>query len=116
MEERVAVLQEYFSSCGRPAPCAPKKLTVAHYTAFSPCYRYAAADLVAKLDGKAEIVRMLAYRLYTVCERKKRAHEALSYNGLVQSWPEIIRLAREDGKMQHSQAEIFEPAISHGHN
>jgi len=34
-----------------------------------------------------EIARELAYRLYTVCERKKRAAEALSYNGLVQSWP-----------------------------
>jgi len=30
-----------------------------------------------------------------VCERKKRAAEVLAYNGLVQSWPEIIRLARE---------------------
>ena len=39
-----------------------------------------------------------AYRLYTLCERKKRAQEALSYNGLVQSWPEITRLAREGGK------------------
>ena len=29
------------------------------------------------------------------CERKKRATEALAYNGLVQSWPEITRLARE---------------------
>ena len=29
------------------------------------------------------------------CERKKRATEALSYNGLVQSWPEIQRLAGE---------------------
>ena len=57
----------------------------------------AAAALVAKLGAKAEIARELAYRLYTVCERKKRAAEALSYNGLVQSWPEITRLAREDG-------------------
>jgi putative DNA methylase len=54
-----------------------------------------AAGLVAKLGTKAEIARELAYRLYTVCERKKRAAEALSYNGLVQSWPEITRLARE---------------------
>ena len=30
-------------------------------------------------------------------ERKKRASEALSYNGLVQSWPEIARLARDRG-------------------
>ena len=34
---------------------------------------------------QAEIARELAYRLYTLCERKKRAAEALSYNGLVQS-------------------------------
>ena len=58
----------------------------------------AAAELVAKMGSKAEISRELAYRLYTVCERKKRAQEALSYNGLVQSWPEITRLAREVGK------------------
>ena len=55
----------------------------------------AAAKLVAKLGTKAEVARELAYRLYTLCERKKRAAEALSYNGLVQSCPEIMRLARE---------------------
>jgi putative DNA methylase len=55
----------------------------------------AAAALVAKLGGKAEIARELCYRLYTLCERKKRAAEALAYNGLVLSWPEITRLARE---------------------
>ena len=52
---------------------------------------------MAKLGSKAEIARELCYRLYTLCERKKRAAEALSYNGLVQSWPEITRLAREEG-------------------
>jgi putative DNA methylase len=65
----------------------------------------AAAELVIKLGGKAEIARELAYRLYTVCERKKRAQEALSYNGLVQSWPEITRLARSGA--QASQTELF---------
>jgi putative DNA methylase len=54
----------------------------------------AAALLVAKLGVKAEVARELAYRLYNVCERKKRATEALSYNALVQSWPEISRLSR----------------------
>ena len=53
-----------------------------------------AADLVAKLGGLAETARELCYRLYTVCERQKRATDALSYNGLVQSWPEITRLAQ----------------------
>ena len=55
----------------------------------------AAAELVSVLGGVAEVARELAYRLYTICERKKRAPEALSYNALVQSWPEISRLARE---------------------
>jgi putative DNA methylase len=58
----------------------------------------AAADLVAKLGSKAETARELAYRLYVLCERKKRAAEALSYNGLVQSWPEIQRLTQETRK------------------
>ena len=67
----------------------------------------AAAKLAGKLGSQAEISRELAYRLYTVCERKKRAAEALSYNGLVQSWPEIMRLAREGGKPRSAQRELF---------
>jgi putative DNA methylase len=66
----------------------------------------AAAPLVARLGSKAEIARELAYRLYTVAERKKRATEALSYNGLVQSWPEITRLARETGRVS-PQGSLF---------
>ncbi len=57
-----------------------------------------AAKLVAKLGTKAETARELCYRLYTLCERKKRAAEALSYNALVQSWPEISRLAADERK------------------
>ncbi|TAH38053.1 MAG: DUF1156 domain-containing protein [Planctomycetota bacterium] len=67
----------------------------------------AAAALVAKLGSKAEAARELAYRLYSLCERKKRAAEALAYNGLVQSWPEIARLAREGGKPRAEQAALF---------
>jgi putative DNA methylase len=65
----------------------------------------AAADLVAKLGTRAETARELAYRLYTVCERKKRA-DALAYNGLVRSWPEIARLAR-----QAPRAATLQPAL-----
>jgi putative DNA methylase len=54
-----------------------------------------AADLLAALGPQADIARELAYRLYTVCERKKRAAEALAYNSLVQSWPEMARLSQE---------------------
>ncbi len=68
----------------------------------------AAADLVSKLGSKAEVARELAYRLYALCERKKRAPEALSYNALVQSWPEIMRLAREGGIPRPAQTAMFE--------
>lgn len=54
-----------------------------------------AAELAAKLGSHADTARELAYRLYVMCERKRRAQEALAYNALVQSWPEIQRLARE---------------------
>jgi putative DNA methylase len=70
----------------------------------------AAAELVAILGSKAETARELAYRLYTICERKKRAQEALSYNALVQSWPEITRLAAEEPSARAQQAAMFEQA------
>ncbi len=56
----------------------------------------AAARVVAQLGAAADIARELAYRLYTLCERKRRAAEALSYNSLVQSWPEIANLSRQE--------------------
>ena len=69
----------------------------------------AAAALVAKLGSKAETARELAYRLYTICERKKRAAEALQYNGLVQSFPEITRLASGGTAVsQWGQGGLFE--------
>jgi len=67
----------------------------------------AAAELVAKLGARAETARELAYRLYTICERKKRAAEALAYHGLVQSWPEIVRLAQESGKLAGAEPDLF---------
>jgi putative DNA methylase len=60
------------------------------------------------LGSQAEVARELAYRLYTLCERKKRAQEALSYNAIVQSLPEITRLARETSKPQSQQKSLFE--------
>jgi len=67
----------------------------------------AAATLVTKLGSQAEAARELCYRLYTVSERKKRAADALSYNALVQSWPEITRLAREGGPSTTVQSALF---------
>jgi putative DNA methylase len=64
-----------------------------------------AAALLQRLGGLAETARELAYRLYSIAERKGRAAEALSYNSLVQSWPEIARLARQGAPVQ--QPELF---------
>ena len=54
----------------------------------------AAARLVRRLGGVAGTARELAYRLYAVAERRSRAAQALSYNALVRSWPEVARLAQ----------------------
>ena len=45
--------------------------------------------------------------LYTLCERKKRATEALSYNALVQSFPEILRIAAAGPKPAQAQQTSF---------
>ena len=71
----------------------------------------AAAELAAQLGGKAEVARELCYRLYTSCERKKRAAEALSYNSLVRSWPEITRLV---GTRSPEQGALFDNADADG--
>src|SRR5205807_9026541 len=52
-----------------------------------------AAELLRRVGGLGETARELAYRLYSLCERKKWAQEALAYNSLVASWPEIARLS-----------------------
>ena len=67
-----------------------------------------AAKIVEGLGGTAETARELCYRLYTLCDRKKRSAEALSYNSLVQSWSEITRLARSARTEQ--QVELFDDA------
>jgi putative DNA methylase len=54
---------------------------------------HAAAELLARLGGKAEPARELAYRLYTICERKGWAQDALGYNMLVVAWPRLKQLA-----------------------
>jgi putative DNA methylase len=50
-----------------------------------------AADLLRRVGGLGDAARELAYRLYTVSERRGWAQEALAYNSLVVAWPEIAR-------------------------
>lgn len=56
----------------------------------------AAADLLRRVgSGLSETARELAYRLFSICERKGWAQEALAYNALVAAWPEITRLVAQ---------------------
>jgi putative DNA methylase len=48
-----------------------------------------AAKLYAALLAKIEAARQLAYRLYTLCERKGWAEDARAYNELVTGWSGI---------------------------
>jgi len=57
----------------------------------------AAGELLARMPEKAEPIRQLAYRLYTLCERKGWAQEALLYNGLITSWHAILEASHEIG-------------------
>ena len=66
-----------------------------------------AAELLAGLGGMGEVARDLTYRLYSLCERKKWAQEALAYNTLVTSWPELSRLAAQMlAEPQHMQGTL----------
>ncbi len=56
-----------------------------------------AGALLRQVGGLAEPARDLAYRLYSVCERTKRAQSALAFNRLITSWPDIARAAAGPG-------------------
>lgn len=48
-----------------------------------------AAQLYAETISKAEAARQLAYRLYTLCERRSWAEDARAYNDVVTGWSGI---------------------------
>lgn len=56
-----------------------------------------AGALLARMPEKQEAIRQLAYRLYTLCERQKRAEEARAYNELIASWPAIVEESTKAG-------------------
>lgn len=57
----------------------------------------AVGALLARMPARAEPIRALAYRLYTLCERKGWADEARAYNELVTAWSAIEQAAGEAG-------------------
>ena len=65
----------------------------------------AAGALLARMPARAEPMRALAYRLYTLCERKGWAEEARAYNELVTAWSSIEQ-ASADAGIVGSQAKL----------
>lgn len=57
----------------------------------------AAGELLAGMPARADQVRNLAYRLYTLCERKGWADEARGYNELITSWTGVETASHEAG-------------------
>jgi len=68
----------------------------------------ASGALLAALGGKAEAVRQLAYRLYTLCERLGQAEDARAYNELITSWTGIESAANSMPKPADPQGRLFE--------
>lgn len=60
----------------------------------------AAGALLARMPDQAEAIRALAYRLYTLCERKSWAEDARAYNELVAAWNGIEQAAGESGVVE----------------
>lgn len=65
----------------------------------------AAGSLLARMPTRAEPIRALAYRLFTLCERKGWAEEARAYNELVSAWSGIEQ-ASADAGIKGSQAQL----------
>jgi putative DNA methylase len=70
-----------------------------------------AAEVLASVASKTEAIRQLAYRLYTLCERRGLTEDARAYNEIITGWSGIesaaLRISRpeqrslfEDGETQ----------------
>jgi putative DNA methylase len=57
----------------------------------------AAGALLARMPARAEPIRALAYRLYTLCERLGKAEDARAYNELIGAWSGIESAAQDTG-------------------
>jgi putative DNA methylase len=65
-----------------------------------------AGKVLAVVQSKSEAVRQLAYRLYTLCERKGFAEDARAYNELVSSWSAIESASVQEPK-RNEQLKLF---------
>lgn len=69
----------------------------------------ACAKLVAgALGGKADDAKTLAYRLFTIADKKNWQQEAFAYNSLVTAWPEIQSKAAQLAAEAPTQGTLFD--------
>ncbi len=68
----------------------------------------AVASLTAEmLGGNAEAAKDLAYRLFTIADRKHWNAEAYAYNNLVSAWPDVQSRAAEVRRAAPKQETLF---------
>ncbi len=67
----------------------------------------AAGNQLKAVSAQGEAVRQLAYRLYTLCERKGWAEDARAYNELITSWTGIESMAGVFS-IEPAQGKLFE--------
>ncbi len=102
--------RDEFSSDWNPATA--KRLTVWEVTqrliqALQEQGDVGAAAILDHVGAYGEVARDLAYRLYTICERKKWADEALAYNSLVVEWSDISGAVERRRRTTAEQAPLF---------
>ena len=66
-----------------------------------------AAKILASATSKAEAARQLAYRLYTLCERRSWAEDARAYNDVVNGWSGIESAAAKVEVRKERQQSLF---------
>lgn len=64
--------------------------------------------LVGALGGKADGAKALAYRLFTIADKKNWQQEAFAYNSLVTAWPEIQSKAAQLAVERPMQDSLFD--------
>jgi putative DNA methylase len=57
-----------------------------------------AGAMLGRLSDKSDAIRSLAYRLYTLCERKGWAQDARAYNELVTAWDAMQSAMADSGQ------------------
>ncbi len=79
------------------------------YTGYGDWGISACAEIIAPMYGSnVEQAKSLAYRLFTISERRGWAQEAYAYNALVIAWPEIQSRTAELQAIKPEQGTLFD--------